>query len=354
MQQIAKTAGVSYTTVSYVLNERYKRDVRIKPETIAKVKRIAEDVGWIPNRLASSLVSQKSNMVMFIYVSGGGYYFPIVFEHAQRVLHEHGLLVVSVTTLISEETEQNAIDHAVSLGCDGVVFASSANRPEILKPLEQREIPCVGFDQFPKHLNHSVRTDDIHGMTLLLEKLYYEYGQRRFIFVTYDSFFAPSIYERRKAFRMFAKKYDDVVTREWVHSIHDPKYPRWEAFPDEVIPILKREPHTTVVCSGDGGARNVIIELNRAGLSVPEDVSVTGYGNTANDGSLFLQKLVSVDQPKKILGETIGNTLAKIIEYPEERAKKHRIKVKPTFVEGDTVRVLPPAVKRESPVILTP
>ena len=56
MKEIAAEAGVSRTTVSFVLNGRHERDLKISTEVVEMVKRTAEKLGYVRNELVQSLV----------------------------------------------------------------------------------------------------------------------------------------------------------------------------------------------------------------------------------------------------------------------------------------------------------
>ena len=66
MKEIAAEAGVSRTTVSFVLNGRYERDLKISTEVVEKVKRTAEKLGYVRNELVQSLVKGKSKVIAII------------------------------------------------------------------------------------------------------------------------------------------------------------------------------------------------------------------------------------------------------------------------------------------------
>lgn len=66
MKEIAAEAGVSRTTVSFVLNGRHERDLKISTEVVEKVKRTAEKLGYVRNELVQSLVKGKSKVIAII------------------------------------------------------------------------------------------------------------------------------------------------------------------------------------------------------------------------------------------------------------------------------------------------
>ena len=66
MKEIAELAGVSRTTVSFVLNGRYREDIKISDAVVKKVLQAAKDVGYVRNELACSVLKGKSRVVAFM------------------------------------------------------------------------------------------------------------------------------------------------------------------------------------------------------------------------------------------------------------------------------------------------
>ena len=117
LQDIAKKAGVSKTTISRALND--KPDVR--PETKDKILRIAKDLGYTPNLLAKSLRSRKSkDNITAVFA-----YSDLVAFGAMKALREANLNI----------PEQIAV-----VGYDDIEFASSLEIPLTTVRIPKRQL----------------------------------------------------------------------------------------------------------------------------------------------------------------------------------------------------------------------
>lgn len=133
IKDIAKLAGVSYSTVSKALNQ----DPRIKPATRRKVLDIAEKHGYRKNILATQLVSGKSRIIGFVLGELSNPLYPLIAKMLDAELNKRGYRMISV---LSSE----GIDLFYQLKVDGcIVWDSTASRVlEQMRGSSSASIPC--------------------------------------------------------------------------------------------------------------------------------------------------------------------------------------------------------------------
>src|SRR5476649_3034948 len=98
--EVAKKAGVSRPTVSLVLSRNPK--ARVAPETRARVLKVAEELGYRPNRLAQGLVHRRSFALGIIVPGFANPVNAAIISGAERVAAEAGYAV-----LLCETAEMN-------------------------------------------------------------------------------------------------------------------------------------------------------------------------------------------------------------------------------------------------------
>ena len=108
--EVARLAGVSQPTVSLILSRNPK--ARIAPETRQRVLRIAEEIGYRPNRLAQGLANRRSFAIGVIVPGFDNPFYVSVLSGAERVAAEAGYAV-----LISESRLVDGRAYSVDLGC---------------------------------------------------------------------------------------------------------------------------------------------------------------------------------------------------------------------------------------------
>ena len=137
--ELAKHAGVSEMTVSRVL--RNKGDV--SAATRQKVQDAAKQLGYVPNKIAGALASQRVNLVAVIIPSLGNMVFPEVLSGISEVLEATELQpVVGVTDYLPEKEEKVLFD-MLSWRPSGVIIAGLEHSDASRAMLAQAGIPVV-------------------------------------------------------------------------------------------------------------------------------------------------------------------------------------------------------------------
>lgn len=115
-EDVARLAGVSGATVSYVLNNTKQ----VTPEVRKRVLKAAKDLGYQPNMVARSLVTKQTMHVALLVDNLTNPYYCQIAEGVQSVASEHGYLVSSLAVNVSNHT---SILELTSRGVDGILFA---------------------------------------------------------------------------------------------------------------------------------------------------------------------------------------------------------------------------------------
>ena len=131
---VAKAAGVSSMTVSKVL----RGTGRIAHETRARVTRIAEELGYVPNRLAGSLSSQTSSLIGIVIPSIGDQVFAGVLAGINEVLNEKGYTAFIGESFFDPENELRIIHMMLTMKPAALILTGGIARDERTKRLLRR------------------------------------------------------------------------------------------------------------------------------------------------------------------------------------------------------------------------
>ncbi len=139
LRDVSEASGVSEMTVSRVL--RNKGDV--SEATRQKVKEAAKRLGYVPNKIAGALASQRVNLVAVIIPSLGNMVFPEVLAGISETLEDTGLQpVVGVTDYLPEK-EEKVLFEMLSWRPSGVIIAGLEHSEASRAMLRQADIPVV-------------------------------------------------------------------------------------------------------------------------------------------------------------------------------------------------------------------
>ncbi|PZQ98044.1 MAG: LacI family transcriptional regulator [Cereibacter sphaeroides] len=126
-------------TVSRVLRNRGD----VSPATRARVLEAARSLGYVPNKIAGALASQRVNLVAVIIPSLSNMVFPEVMTGVSEVLEDTGLQPVVGVTNYSPEREETVLYEMLSWRPSGIIIAGLEHTPSARAMLENAGIPIV-------------------------------------------------------------------------------------------------------------------------------------------------------------------------------------------------------------------
>lgn len=319
--EVARLAGVSATTVSRVLNDRV--DSRISRETQERVRATANSVGYVVNRLATSLRTHRTGVFGAIVNSLSGHYQPHLTSRLQAAAQRRGveLLVAQAKAEAGEVAGQLRLFQEDFF--DGVIMVSD---------LPGQQALCDHLDRMGKaHVTlgagltgplPAVLTDDRHGMDLLFDYLM-GLGHRRISFVYRIS--REALRDRLTIFRGVVAGSEGSIVGDVI------SFERSEADREAFKGILASPTTfpTALICGSDGLAIEVVAFLRDIGLRIPADISVVGYDNVP-DTAYWTPPLTTVAQPTDSLCEASLDLLVELSNLPlDVRVAKRPIRFVP-------------------------
>jgi LacI family transcriptional regulator len=150
LSQVARAAGVGTTTVSRVING----GDRVSPETLAKVNRVIESLGYTPNHAARVLKGDRTKTIGLIIPSIADPFFSSCAEAAQAIARTNDslLIVTSTGNILKNEIEN--VNVLVSHRVDGLIIATGNSRRQSLhRLLQSLRMPIVAVDRPILNLN---------------------------------------------------------------------------------------------------------------------------------------------------------------------------------------------------------
>ena len=139
LRDVSEASGVSEMTVSRVLRGR----VDVSEPTRLRVQAAARALGYVPNKIAGALASQRVNLVGVIIPSLSNMVFPEVLTGVSEVLDDTGLQPVVGVTNYLPEREERVIYEMLSWRPSGVILAGLEHTDAARAMLAQAGIPVV-------------------------------------------------------------------------------------------------------------------------------------------------------------------------------------------------------------------
>ncbi|WP_114966528.1 LacI family DNA-binding transcriptional regulator [Alkalilacustris brevis] len=139
LRDVAEAAGVSEMTISRVLRNRGD----VSPDTRARVLEAARKLGYVPNKIAGGLASQRVNLVAVIIPSLSNMVFPEVLSGISEALEDTGLQPVVGVTNYSASREEAVLYEMLSWRPSGVILAGLEHTEACAAMLRAAGIPIV-------------------------------------------------------------------------------------------------------------------------------------------------------------------------------------------------------------------
>ena len=139
LRDVSEASGVSEMTVSRVLRNRGD----VSDSTRERVLEAARSLGYVPNKIAGALASQRVNLVAVIVPSLSNLVFPEVLSGISEELEDSGLQPVFGVTNYSIEKEESVLYEMLSWRPSGVIIAGLEHSPAARAMLENAGIPIV-------------------------------------------------------------------------------------------------------------------------------------------------------------------------------------------------------------------
>jgi LacI family transcriptional regulator len=310
MKDVARLAGVSQTTVSFVINET---EAGIPEETKQRVWAAVAELGYRPNIIARSLRSNRTYTIGFISDEIAITPYAVQIIHgAQDQAWKNGYLILMINTDGNPEMKEAALNTLHDRKVDGMVYATMFHR-EVQAHDLLYELPTVLVDCFvADHSLPSVVPDEITGGRVATEYLL-EKGHRRVGFINTTEPF-PAKNGRLEGYKQALSNYDQHFDQTLVFNGGD-GIP--EGGYNGVMYLMSLpEPPTGIFCFNDRMAMGAYDALRKLGLSIPDDVAVVGFDNQELVASDLYPGLTTMALPHYEMGQWAVNHLLELIEKP--------------------------------------
>jgi DNA-binding LacI/PurR family transcriptional regulator len=264
IQDIANEAGVSKGLVSMVLTGAPGPSAATRQKVVA----VADRLGYRTNRTAALLARRRTRLLGVTSIPSSSYHGELV-EEIQIAAEAAGYEIV-LSSISGSRDEDSSIETLVGFRCEALLLLGPARPDDLLAPIID-SVPTVVLGR-PVNLPDVdvVRADDRQGIGGVVDHLV-SLGHSRIAHV--DGGAGLISLERRQAYRQAAERHGipDLVLPGGVTELDG-------AFALDELPAGSGV--TAVVAFNDRTAVGVMDRLERAGRSVPGQVSVTGFDDS--------------------------------------------------------------------------
>ncbi|HEX7555301.1 MAG TPA: LacI family DNA-binding transcriptional regulator [Leptolinea sp.] len=310
---VAREAGVSYGTVSRVIND----SPNVKPETRERVKGVITRLGFVGNRNARSLVSGHSNVIGLLLPDLGTAYIGEIIRGIDGELETSHYNLMLYTTHRREAKESGYISSLIQSGVDGVILILPRNPANYLDKLRALHFPYVLIDhQGIDERGPAVGASNFQGGFDATEYLI-NIGHQQIAFITGSMDLGCST-ERLAGYRAALEKYQYPLKPGW---IIEGDFEQASGYNGAKKLMSLYETPTAIFASNDMMAFGVMNAVRDMGLRIPGDISVIGFDDIFQS-SQTMPGLTTVRQPLEQMGRLATKMLIEMMKEKEIKTGK--------------------------------
>jgi LacI family transcriptional regulator len=304
IRDVAALAGVAVGTASKALNGRGS----LRADTVARVRRAAEQLDFHPNPAARSLHAGRTYTVGMITTDTIGRFSIPLLIGAEDTLGAGEMSVLLCDARDDPIREQHHLKVLLGRRVDGIIVTGrrAGTRPPLAATAG---VPVVyAFLASSSTEDCSVVPDETGGARLAVDHLL-TVGRRRVAVVT-----GP---EHHHSARVRASAALDRLKSAGVDPVTPPLHGEWsEAWGRQAVGLLlaRATELDALVCGSDQIARGAADALREAGRRVPQDVALVGFDNWDVIALASRPPLTSIDMDLEGLGRAAAELLLKAIE----------------------------------------
>lgn len=315
IRTIARAAHVSIATVSRTINNV----PTVNPEIAKRVWQVIDKLDYFPNTQARALVSGRSKLFGLIVSEITNPFFPELIQGFEDIAVAHGYEILVSSTNHEPKRMSHCIRRMLERKAEGVAVMTFGIEEPLLDQLAKRKVPLVFIDIGPTRPGISILKVDYHRGILQGVQHLAALGHRDIAFIS-GPLMLHSAQSRRAAFSASLKECGVAPNPAWIiegdHTM--------EGGIASMERLLAGKMPTAVMCSNDMTAIGVLHKLYRAGLRVPDDLSVIGFDDI-HIAEVTIPPLTTVQMSRFELARAAVTALRTHVEQPQEAKREYNI-----------------------------
>ena len=322
IKDVAKAAGVSYSTVSRALSG----SPEISADTRERILQLCKQMNYTPNTVARSMVMKSTKLLGLILTDVNNPFMSELAYHIDRQARARGYNIILCNSSRNAEQERELFELMIGRQVDGVMlFPSGPESYATLRPYIAR-IPTVFIGENLREAPESyVSVDNYRGAYMGVEYLY-KLGHRDIIY-----------FGRRRGSTTHQLRAEGYAAA--CRDMHLAVQYCNNTFPLTSIKygyqlakqlLAQKRTYSAIFAATDTNALGVMQAAEELGVDIPGDVSLLGFDNIRDSGLPRIE-LTTIEQPKKMMASiTVDSLLDKI--QNELAGYSHRI-LTPALIE---------------------
>lgn len=330
IKDIAKELNVSVTTVSFVLNGKGK-EKKISDAVIKRVKEYTESVNYKPNRVAQSLRTGESKILVFMVEDIGNYFFAKLARIIEDLAYEKGYKVLFCSSENDDKRSRELINLFYERRVDGFIIIPPSGIKKDIEQLIKKNIPVVLFDRFWPDLDtHYVIINNEQAAFNATNHLIHN-GYKNIGFITTDA----------QQIQMLGRLdgYQKAIAQEGLENIVL-QVPFQELNTENGKVLIRQFFTDHPELDAMFFSTNYLTQKGIGVIKNIDNLDISELGIVAFDDNEFFEihapSISAVAQPLKKMGENIMKIMLDMLKNKDENLKTKKIVLDANFIERES------------------
>ncbi len=310
-KDVAKYAGVSQTTVSRVLNT----PELVKKPTLDKVMNAIQELNYIPNAHARSLVQNKTGTIVLL---SGPLHNPFFVDTTTAIVNYANEMGYRVNVqFVNDKKLSEAYATAIEHKVDGIILSCILIEDPFFEQLKRMNIPFITYNRKHKNNEHFVEIDNFEAGYLAAQHVI-NLGHKRIAWVG-GPLTVSTFNNRYLGFLQAMRDASIDIAEAYIFNTDTSKLDISRAFQT----LMAHQHPPTAICTGaDSLALNLLDDAMRNNFVVPKDLSIIGIDNVdlSRHGAIQLTTVGSISEQN--LGFMAIEKLIEMIENKKNSCVK--------------------------------
>ncbi|PTM10870.1 MAG: LacI family transcriptional regulator [Bacteroidetes bacterium] len=317
LKQLSKQLNVSISTVSKALSDSDE----ISKDTIIRVKKLAEELNYRPNRVALSLKQNETKTIGVIIPNILNRFFAMALYGIQNEATKLGYSIITCVTNEQLHKEQESISLLSNGSVDGFILAVSeetlvSNKNKHIQNIIYNDIPMVMFDRNLSNIDCLKVIIDDFKTAFDVTNMLISRGRNRFAFISTIEDLNVGVL-RRKGFENAILKAKNLDLESFNLFIE-----KEEDYQEQIKNLLIKNPNINAIIAADNVTGTIAVNIaNSMGYDIPNELSIIGFTDEVVS-NLSVPKLSYINQNAETIGQ---NALRLIVDCLKNKHSKKTI-----------------------------
>jgi len=307
---VARVLNLSPSTVSRGLKDH----PHIKKETRKKIKALANEMGYQRNKFASSLRKKSTETIGVVVPKLNSYFMATAIAGMEKITNQYGYGLIISQSQESGKQEVSCVSTLFNSRVDGLLISLAYDTKKLdhFNILFNKDIPIVFFDRVAECNDCMSIVIDNYKAGYEITSHLIQQGCRRIVHLGGNllrNVYSERLRGYKQALADNGIKFDnDMLIISELNN---------QAGIDAAHAIMKmRVRPDGLFTANDTSAVAAVCELQKAGVTVPDDVAVAGFNNEPVS-QVIKPNLTTIDYPAREIGEIAATSLINILNNKE-------------------------------------